>query len=100
MGMPFEGMGVSGYDNVAKQFQSSWIDNFGTMVMYMTGALDPATKAITYTAAMDDFMKPGTKVKVREVVKLGDPDKHSMEWYQTRGGKEAKTMEIVYTRKR
>ncbi len=67
MGMPFEGMGVSGYDNVAKQFQSSWIDNFGTMVMYMTGALDPATKAITYTAAMDDFMKPGTKVKVREV---------------------------------
>jgi hypothetical protein len=99
MGMPFEGMGTTGYDNVSRQFQASWVDNFGTMIMYMTGKYDPAAKAFSYVCEMDDAMKPGTKVKVRQVIRLVDPNKHVMEWYETRGGKEAKTMEIVSTRK-
>jgi hypothetical protein len=28
------------------------------------------------------------------------PDQHVMEWYENRGGKETKTMEITYTRKK
>jgi hypothetical protein len=97
-GMPFEGKGVTAYDNVTKQFMASWIDNFGTGIMYMTGKYDPATKALTFLSDMDDPMKPGTKVKVREVLRLVDKSKHVMEWYELRGGKETKTMEIVYTR--
>src|SRR5688572_7867388 len=30
MGQPFEGMGISGYDNTKEQFTSMWIDNMGT----------------------------------------------------------------------
>jgi hypothetical protein len=65
MGMPFEGMGITGYDNVARRFQSAWIDNLGTTTMFMTGTYDPAAKAFTYTTEMDDVTKPGTRVKVR-----------------------------------
>lgn len=97
-GMPFEGKGVTAYDNVTKQFMASWIDNFGTGIMYMTGKYDPAAKALTFLTDMDDPMKPGTKVKVREVLRLVDANKHVMEWYELRGGKDVKTMEIVYTR--
>jgi hypothetical protein len=99
-GMPFEGVGVTGYDNVSKQFVASWIDNLGTGIMYMTGKFDPATKAFSYTTVMDDPTKPGTKLRVREVIRLVDRDKHVMEWYEIRGGKERRTMEIVYARKK
>jgi hypothetical protein len=30
MGMPFEGMGLLGYDNAQKLFYSTWVDNMGT----------------------------------------------------------------------
>ena len=33
MGMPFEGFGVTGYDNALKVYQNIWIDNFGTGMM-------------------------------------------------------------------
>ncbi len=100
MGMPFEGVGVTGYDNISKQFVSSWYDNFGTGIMMLTGTYDAATRTFTYSSDVDDPMKPGTKVKVREVIRLVDPTRHVMEWYETRAGKESKTMEIVYTRKK
>ncbi|MFB3853724.1 MAG: DUF1579 domain-containing protein [Vicinamibacterales bacterium] len=100
MGMPFEGIAVMGYDNINKKFQASWIDNFGTAIMYMAGEYDPAAKAIVYRGEVDDMMKPGTKVKIREVVRIDSPDSHTMEWYELRDGKETKTMEIVYTRKK
>ncbi len=98
MGMPFEGLGLMGYDNTSGRFQASWIDNMDTMIMYMTGQYDPVAKTITYTGQMDDIVKPGTKVNVREVIRLVSPDSHVMEWYETRNGKETKTMEIVYSR--
>jgi len=98
MGSPFEGRGLMGYDNVTRKFQTTWADNMSTMIVFMTGDYDPATKTLTYTGTMDDMMKPGTKVGVRQVVRLASNDSHVMEWYETRDGKEAKMMEITYTR--
>ena len=98
MGTQFEGKGLMGYDNVSRKFQSTWADNMGTMIMFMTGDYDPAAKTITYTGRMNDLMKPGTQVTIRQVVRLTSPDTHVMEWYETRGGKEAKMMEITYSR--
>ena len=100
MGMEFDGRGVTGYDNTTKQFQSVWLDNFGTMMMFMTGTYDPTAKAFTYLSEMADPVAPATRIKIREVIRLESPDRHTMEWYETRGGKEMKTMEIVYTRKK
>jgi hypothetical protein len=98
MGMPFEGIGLMGYDNTTGRFQTSWVDNMGTTIVYLTGLYDPAAKTITYTGQMDDIVKPGTKVNVRQVIRIVSNDSHVMEWYETRDGKEAKMMEIVYSR--
>jgi len=98
MGMPFEGLGLMGYDNTSGRFEASWADNMGTSIMYMTGQYDPVAKTITYTGQEDDIVKPGTKVNVREVIRIVSSDSHVMEWYETRDGKEAKTMEVVYNR--
>ena len=96
--MTFKGMGIEGYDNVKKKFVGSWFDNMGTGIMTSEGDYDPATKTFTYTGEVE--MIPGMKQKIREVLKVVDKDHHTFEWYEDRGGKEAKTMEIAYTRKK
>ena len=94
--MQFKGMGVEGYDNVKQKFVSSWIDNMGTGIQFSDGTYDPATKTLTYTSEIE--MMPGMKMPVREVLKLTDKDHMTLEWYETHGGQEKKTMEIAYTR--
>jgi hypothetical protein len=94
--MQFKGMGVEGYDNVKKKFVSSWIDNMGTGIQFSEGTYDPASKTFTFTSVME--MMPGMRTPVREVLKMTDKDHMMMEWYETRGGQEKKTMEIAYTR--
>jgi|SRR6266498_2941398 len=96
--MTFKGMGIDGYDNVKKKFVGTWMDNMGTGVMMSEGDYDPATKTFTYASEYEAI--PGMKTKIREVVKIVDKNHHTFEWYEDRGGKEVKTMEISYTRKK
>jgi hypothetical protein len=35
-GMPFEGMGITGYDNISQQYCFAWVDNMGTGIMAAT----------------------------------------------------------------
>src|SRR6266852_7203029 len=94
--MTFKGMGIEGYDNVKKKFIGTWMDNMSTGIMMSEGTYDPATKTFTYTGEYE--ATPGMKQKIREVMKIVDKDHHTFEWYEDRGGQEAKTMEINYTR--
>jgi Protein of unknown function (DUF1579) len=96
--MEFHGHGIDGYDNVKKKFVSTWIDNMGTSIMEIYGDYDPGSKTITYTG--EEEMVPGMQTKVRQVIKLTDKDHMGFEWYEDRGGQEAKVMEIQYTRKK
>jgi hypothetical protein len=66
--------------------------------MMSEGTYDPATKTFTYTGEYEAI--PGMKQKIREVVKVADNNHMSFEWYEDHGGKEAKTMEINYTKKK
>jgi hypothetical protein len=94
--MEFVGMGLEGYDNAKQKFVGTWVDNMGTGIMTSEGTYDASTKTFTYTGEYQ--MSPTMKQKIKEVVKLTD-DKHMMfEWYEDRGGKETKTMEINYTK--
>jgi hypothetical protein len=94
--MQFKGMGVEGYDNVKQKFVGSWIDNMGTGIEFSEGAYDPATKTFTFASEIE--MMPGMKTPVREVLKVTDKDHMLLEWYETQGGQEKKTMEIAYAR--
>jgi len=97
-GMPFEGMGLLGYDNAKKIFNSTWIDNMGTGIMQMQGTLDPTGKIINFTGTSVD-PSTGKDMNVRQVFTIIDNDHQMMEMYMTANGKEFKTMEIKLTRK-
>lgn len=98
-GMPFEGISTMGYDNAKKIFQSTWVDNMGTGIMYLEGKYDPNTKTITSTGKSVDPMT-GKDMGVREVFTMIDDNNQTMTMYMTpEGGKEFKSMEIKFTRK-
>jgi hypothetical protein len=60
------------------------------------GTYDPDTKTFNYHT--EEEYLPGVKTKVREEIKLIDPNHYMLDWYEDRGGQEVKTMEISYTR--
>ena len=101
MGMPFNGISTTGYDNHKKVFMSTWIDNMGTGVMKMEGPWDEATKTTTMTGKMIDPAS-GRECDFKEVYTIIDDNTQKMEMYgpDSKTGKQFKTMEIKLTRKK
>ena len=100
MGMPFEGKSITGYDNLKKEYFSTWIDNMGSGVMVMTGTWDDANKKLNYTGTTKCMN--GQDATMREVFTMTDDNNHMLEMYapDPKTGKEYKNMEIKYTRKK
>lgn len=97
MGMPYEGLGYTGYDNVKKQYWSTWMDNMSTSMMTSNGSVNGSTW--TYKGAMTDPMT-GKDSMVDTKLVVTDADHHVMEmWGPGPDGKNFKTMEIAYARK-
>lgn len=100
MGMSFEGRSTLAYDNAAKQYVSTWIDNMGSGIMILKGNYDEASKTLKMEGEVTDPMTKKTK-KIREVMTAVDANTQKMEMYDTSpDGKEFKSMEIVLKRKK
>jgi hypothetical protein len=97
MGMPFHGESITGYDNIKKQFFSTWIDNMGSGIMMMNGGYDEASKKLTMTGTMTDPMT-GKDIMVKNITTFTSPDENTFEMFMVVDGKDVKNMEIVYTR--
>jgi hypothetical protein len=100
MGMPFSGIGYTGYDNVKKQYVGTWMDTMSTSMMTSTGTADASGKSYEFTSSMDDPVT-GKTMPMKEKVTVTDKDNHTMEmWSPGPDGKMYKMMEITYTRKK
>jgi Protein of unknown function (DUF1579) len=98
MGQPFEGIGVTGYDNSKKVFVSSWVDNMGTGMIFMEGTWDASTNSMLLSGKNTDPLT-GKDVPIREIMKFVDDNHQELVIYFTEKGKEFKGMEIKYVRK-
>ena len=99
MGMPFEGRGTDGYDNVAKHYVSSWLDNMSTGIWYQIGSCDAAGNVCNYSGDMWDPMS-GQKTTTRTTITWIDDKTFKNEMFGPGpDGKEAKFMEIVAKKK-
>lgn len=98
LGVPFEGHGVTGYDNVKKQYWGSWIDNMSTAMMTSTGSGDGTTW--TFNSSMADPIT-GKDSSIKQTVTVKDADHHTMEmWAPGPDGTVYKSMQIEYSRKK
>ncbi len=99
MGMPFNGLGYTGYDNVKKEYFGTWMDNMGTGVMLSTGAMDAANHW-TFKGSMPDPVT-GKDAPFEEHMSMPDHDHMTFDmWSPGPDGKMVKVMEISYSRKK
>ncbi|MBB2146391.1 DUF1579 domain-containing protein [Pedobacter sp. LMG 31464] len=96
-GMPFEGINTLAYDNSKKIYVSTWVDNMGTGVMYLEGTFDVATKTMNMKGKATDVVS-GKDITIRETMKFIDDNTQQMEMFDTKDGKEVKTMSISLKR--
>ncbi|GAC1396833.1 MAG: hypothetical protein NVSMB68_13420 [Thermoanaerobaculia bacterium] len=100
MGMPFEGIGHTGYDNAKKKYVGTWIDNFSTGVMTSIGSTSDNGKTWTFKSEMTD-PKTGKDMPGESRLTITDTDHHTMEmWGAGPNGKNMKMMQIEYTRRK
>jgi len=99
MGAPFEGFGMSGYDNTGRKYYNVWTDNMGTGVMMSTGTVDSSGKTFTYSGEYDDPIFG--KKSVKSVLKIAGDDKVVFEMYDKGpDGKEFMNLEVTYARQK
>ena len=101
MGTNFEGIGVTGFDNIKNQYQTTWMDTMSTSIMKGTGSFDAASKTIKESGT---FTCPttGKEEKYRSEWKMIDKNNMVYAMYGTGmdgKGPEFKTMEITYKRR-
>lgn len=97
MGTPFEGMGLSGYNNVTGKYWTVWMDSMSTGTATGEGTCAEDHSTCSYTLSWDDPMTDGTTSARIEMEYIGD-DSVKFSMYETRDGTEFKSMEILYER--
>jgi len=98
MGMPFSGHGMRGYDNVTGHWWTTWNDSMSTGLMVSDGTCDDQGNC-TFTGSWNDPVTKG-KVNARMTTKWTSPTVQVFEMYAPGpDGKEAKMMEMTYTKR-
>ena len=99
MAMPFEGLGMTGYDNFKKVYVGTWADDMGTQLLTMRGGYDPAKKTLAMYGEMDEPAMDVYGRMFKAVTRVVDKDTHVFEMYDLHVGENFKVMEITYKRK-
>lgn len=95
MGMPFDGLGYSGYDNLKKEFVGTWMDTFGTGIMMMTG-----THTGEQATMVGTVMTPAGEATMKIVSDWQDDDHFTDTFYDLMpDGSWQKSGHVAYTRK-
>ena len=97
MGMPFEGIGYTGYDNAQRKYVGTWMDTFGTGLMNSVGVGRPKDDEIGFLSEVID--PTGKPVRFDCKIRIRDRDHHSFEmWTKAPSGRRYRAMLVEYTR--
>jgi len=97
-GQPFEGRGLTGYDNVTGQWWGSWVDSMSTGMMTTSGDWDETAGTGTFKGEYKDPLT-GELQTSRSVIRRLPNGDELMEMYMTTAFGEVKAMEILYQRR-
>jgi hypothetical protein len=100
LGNPIEGRWTMTYSPIKKKYVATWIDSMMPFLFTAEGELDATGKIYTFVADSFDPAS-GKLIKERWVMETKDADNHTMTFYSPeKDGKERKSGEIVYKRKK
>jgi hypothetical protein len=95
--MPFEGMAIEGYNNGEGHYESVWLDNFGTILLFFTGSCSDDGKHREMTTKFADVVAGGT-VDYRTEYQWTDSDHFTYSAFMNRGDGEFRNARIEYER--
>jgi Protein of unknown function (DUF1579) len=98
MGMPYEGLGITGHDNFRNMYFTSWHSNMQTNVLTSTGARNPKTGNFTYYGEMDEPALGVVGRTVKYLTRIVDKDHYVFEIIDLHAGDAYKVIEIEYER--
>lgn len=97
-GKPYSGIWTVAYDNLLKQYVSTWIDTMSTQIFIMNGTANADGKTITLTGQHAEV--GGRYMAHRAIWRIVDGNAQEFIMYGTHhGGDEMKMLEVIYTRK-
>lgn len=99
MERPFQGIGITAYDNFKKKYLSTWMDTMGTGIFSSEGSADASGKTLTFTGKMDDPTTGAKDKPTKYIIHILSPDKHTFEMHDLTLGEKSKVFEMTYTRK-
>lgn len=98
MGMPFKGMGTTGYDPAKKKLVGTWVDSMTPSLLVVEGSWDAAGKVMTLSGTGVGQDGEPARTTLRTTVR--SDDEHVFEMFtQLPDGKDVKLMTITYTRR-
>jgi hypothetical protein len=101
MGQPFEGHGMTSYDNYSGQYVSYWADSMSTAPSYMKGHASADGGAIVLFGEMDEPMMGVRGKTIQTITRMVDEDTHVMEMHDLHMGESGtKVMELTYKRQK
>jgi hypothetical protein len=98
--LPWEGMGLFGYDNYRKIYVGCWADTMGTQLLAMKGSLSQDGKVLTMYGEMDEPMMGVIGRYNRYVTTYIDDNTQKFEIYDLHAGDNYKAVEVMYTRRK
>jgi hypothetical protein len=99
MQQPFQGRGVTAYDNFKKKYISTWTDTMSTGIFISEGSADEGGKVLTFQGKMDEPATGQKDKPTKYIIRILSPDKHVMEMHDLTLGEKSKVFEMTYTRK-
>jgi hypothetical protein len=96
-GMPYEARALEGYNNGEKRYESTWADNFGTLILFFEGSCSDDGKSREMSTEFNDVIAGGT-MKYRTEYLWIDEDQFTYTGYMDKGDGEFKNMLITYER--
>ncbi|MCC7316275.1 MAG: DUF1579 domain-containing protein [Planctomycetes bacterium] len=96
---PFQGISITGYDNITKQYTDVWVDSMSTAPFISHGTCDASGKTFQYKGEFIDPMT-GKKSANRSVMRMVSDTEMRFDVYDFGpDGKEFQSLEITYTKK-
>lgn len=97
MGQPFHGVGVTGYNNTAERYESTWYDNMSTTLYYYTGSASEDGKTLTFAGEFED-PATGEMVSQKTTLEFVSDGEMIARGFEDRGQGEQLVMELHYRR--
>jgi hypothetical protein len=95
--MPYEGMAIEGFNNGEGRYESVWLDNFGTVLLYFTGSCSDDGRHRDMATTFADVIA-GNTVDYRIEYQWIDEDHFTYSAFMDKGEGEFKNVHIEYER--